>query len=120
MGALLALLGPLALALIPQLQAAFHHVATPAAGAPATPEPDIGAAKMDVLMQAARAAIQKLVTINAPLPNGVLPSTIPITDDALRGFLEGQFQSIKATGGLTPSAPTGDLFLVRGSVTAVK
>ncbi len=127
MGALFAVLLPYIPALIQGIQGIFAHakpapVPIPVSPAPATP--DLGAAKMDALTESVRAMIQKLVAINAPLPDGTHPATIPVTDDALRGFLESIYQQLKASGQLTPTATAANsnatLWLVQGTVQALQ
>lgn len=126
MGALFAILLPLLPSLIQGIQAAFSHVKPPTpAPVPApipvpvpAPAPDLGAAKADVVLQQLRALIEKLVAINSPLPDGTLPSTIPVTDDALRGLIEGIFQDLKAKDQLTPAtaaAPAGQWMLINAN-----
>ncbi len=127
MGSIFALLLPLIPGLIQGIQGLFAHAkpavpAIPVSPAPATP--DLGAAKMDALVASVKAMIDKLVSINAPLPDGVLPATIPVTDDALRGFLESIYQQLKSNGQLTPTAtqavPNSTLWLVQGTVQALQ
>lgn len=130
-GSLLALLLPEVPALIQGIQRIFAHTKpAPTPGAPAPPvpagglTPDVNAEKMNALMLAVRGMIDKLKAINAPLPDGVLPASIPVTDDALRGFLESIYQDLKAKGQLapvaTPAAPVATLWLVQGTVQALQ
>lgn len=72
---------------------------------------------MSVVMQQLRAALEALRALNVPLPDGTLPATIPITDDALRLFAESWFQQLKASGQLTRPQQSGTLYLLQGSVT---
>ena len=117
MGALLALLLPLIPGLIQGVQTLFVKAPTPATAAPA---PDINQTKADAVLQALQAIIAHLKAVNAPLPDGSLPANIPVTDDALRASIETLYQQMKAADQLTPAPPTGSLWLVQGSVQALK
>lgn len=119
MGALLALLVPLIPGLIQGVQQLFAH-AKPVAPNPATPAPDLGQAKNDAVLQSLRAMVGKLAAINAPLPDGTLPATVPVTDDSLRAAIETVYQQLKAGGNLQPQPAAGALWLVQGTVTALK
>lgn len=75
---------------------------------------------MDAVLQAIQAVIEKLKAINAPLPDGTLPATVPVTDDALRATIETIFQQLKASGQLSPAPAAGALYLVQGTVQALQ
>lgn len=106
MGALLALLIPMVPGLIQDVEILFGKV-----------KPKTGETKMSVVMQQLRAALEALKALNVPLPDGTLPATIPVTDDALRLFAESWFQQLKANGQLTRPQQSGTLYLLQGSVT---
>lgn len=42
------------------------------------------------------------------------------SDDAIRGMIDTIVSQLNATGEMTRPAPTGDLFIVRGTVTPIK
>jgi hypothetical protein len=117
-GSLLQVLIPVAANLIAGVRAAFLHVKIPPQvqppiqatipGVPAPPPavvPTLGQTQASLVLEQLRATIERLTEINAPLPDGTLPSTVSITDDALRVFIESMYQQVKPTLPVIGAAP---------------
>jgi hypothetical protein len=115
MGAILALLIPLIPGLIQGIEKIFVKPA-PIPGAPVPPAAPVptGTDKMDAIVQSLRAIFEKL------LATGIVPPGTAVTDDALRGAIEAEFQRLKGTGQLTQAPALGALYLVQGNVTPIK
>jgi hypothetical protein len=106
MGALLGLLLPLVPGLIQGAEAIFA-------------KPQSGTTKSAAVLAALRGMLGSIVAVNAPLADGKLPASIPVTDDALAGAIEAEFQRLKATGQLAPQPAAGTLYIMRGSCTPI-
>ena len=74
-----------------------------------------GPDKLDAVLQALRAIIQKMVD------TGVIPKDVPVTDDALRGIIETVLNDLKKTPISVPpnSNITNELWIVRGTVSKI-
>ncbi len=112
MGAILALLIPLIPSLIQGVEKIFVKPA-PATPTPNAPVPT-GTDKQDAIVQSLRAIFDKL------LATGIVPPGTTVTDDALRGAIEAEFQRLKGTGQLAQPTTLGALYLVQGNVTPIK
>lgn len=106
MGALLALLLPLLPSLIQGVEKIFT-------------KPSSGPDRMDAVLQAIRQILAKLQTTGT-LPDGTPVPKDPVTDDALRGMIEVVLQNLKVSGQLLAPVVAGDLYVLRGTVTAIK
>ncbi len=108
-GTLLALLAPLLPSLIQGIEKLF-------AG-----KPKSGEDKMKAVIDALRMVIERMMAAGVPLPDGTVIPEKSISDDLLRGLIEAELQRLKASGQMTaPVSPVGELFILRGAVTAIK
>lgn len=79
----------------------------------AIPTPGQGETRMGAVIAMLRRLVESMCAA------GQIPPGPQITDDKLQGIVESVFQQLKATGQLT-APQTGSLFLLQGTVTALK
>lgn len=77
-------------------------------------KPKSGVEKMDAALQMVKAVTDKLVATGVVTKQ---PTDAPLTDDALRGMIEGKLAEMKASGALGADPNNAPLYILRGTVT---
>lgn len=104
-------MGALAAVLLPFIPGIIQGVETAFKG-----KPKSGDSKMQTAVRMLGQVAEGMLTAGAPLPDGTQLAPKSVSDDLLKGLIEAEFARLKATGKLDEKAPSGDVFIVRGTV----
>lgn len=78
-----------------------------------------GPDKKQAVVRAVGQIAESMLTAAVPLADGTLVQAQSVDDAELGGVVEAEYQRLKATGKLSASAASTDLFIVRGTVIAI-